>query len=720
MNHYKKDLKRTYILSIVILPLLIAWNFDEVNTLFDPFRDPYAGGDSREFEDEAIDIAGNDNGSTQNQTENNIDSETGSVSDAPEPGVYGVSSAHPLAVEEGMDVLEDGGNAVDAAVAVSFTLGVVEPYGSGLGGGGSMLIHDPDEGIVNYDYREAAPESAQTLEDVPERGMAVPGFVKGMETVYEEMGSGEKEWEQLLAATDDYVDDGYQVDEVFADQISSYHRTLDFSSADGGNSDEEEYTRYGEPVGINDTIQPDALADTLERLKAGGSEEFYEGELAESLAETMNIPVDDLASYEVHRTEGEEVASGTWEPYDYDGESREQTIYGSPSPASSTIVIQALQMASRLDLTELIEILEGDNEDYEEEIENVSALLASELDGLEEDDKIEVGHLAHSEETEAHYYHLMSEITDAVYSDRLGTLGDPQFDEIDHQELNSEAYINNLIDDVEMNPYALSEQLRDGEIDEDELDENEPVEEDPDTTAAISDETQTDLDDPGNTTHFVIVDDEGRMVSATHSLGEFFGSGVYNDGYFINNQTDNFSENEDSMNRYEPGKRPRTFVSPMIFTETVNYENEEYEVPSLGFGSPGGSRIPAMQFQTAMEYQYGQEDGEALSLQEAIMQPRFYTDGNILYTEEQLGNDYAREILQYSPVDDPAFNPDNVNEEDFQMGYDYNVQGYADSLLFYGGIQGLGFSHSSDNPYEGIYGGGDERRNGSWGIREAE
>lgn len=71
---------------------------------------------------------------------------------------YGVSSSHPLAVKVGMEVLENGGNAVDAAVAVSYTLGVVEPYGSGIGGGGEMLVlPSGEETPVNYKYKEIAP-----------------------------------------------------------------------------------------------------------------------------------------------------------------------------------------------------------------------------------------------------------------------------------------------------------------------------------------------------------------------------------------------------------------------------------------------------------------------------------------------------------------------------------------------------------------------------------
>lgn len=88
---------------------------------------------------------------------------------------YGVSASHPLAVEAGNKVLEEGGNAADAAVVVSYVLGVVEPYGSGIGGGGEMLVypHDAEEPTV-YEYRETAPESG-----VEPETFAIPGLVRG-------------------------------------------------------------------------------------------------------------------------------------------------------------------------------------------------------------------------------------------------------------------------------------------------------------------------------------------------------------------------------------------------------------------------------------------------------------------------------------------------------------------------------------------------------------
>ena len=100
-------------------------------------------------------------------------------------GGYGVSAAHPLAVEAGLEIMEKGGNAVDAAVAVSYVLAVVEPYASGIGGGGAALVFPAGSPRPQvYDYRETAPLSGR----MPASFAGVPGFVAGMDLLHREHG----------------------------------------------------------------------------------------------------------------------------------------------------------------------------------------------------------------------------------------------------------------------------------------------------------------------------------------------------------------------------------------------------------------------------------------------------------------------------------------------------------------------------------------------------
>ena len=128
---------------------------------------------------------------------------------------YGVSSSNPIAVQVGMEVLENGGNAVDAAIAVSYALGVVEPYGSGIGGGGGMLIlpGDPDKEPTFFDYRETSPASDN------DRGrVGVPGFVKGMEVIHKQYG--QKEIADLIAPSIELADEGFEVGRPLSAEIS--------------------------------------------------------------------------------------------------------------------------------------------------------------------------------------------------------------------------------------------------------------------------------------------------------------------------------------------------------------------------------------------------------------------------------------------------------------------------------------------------------------------
>jgi gamma-glutamyltranspeptidase/glutathione hydrolase len=595
--NYKFHLKITYILAGIVFIGLISWNFyfeDE----FDPFREPYSSSD---FTDRQVESVGVDN------TENS-DAEVDAGVE-----VYGVSAVHPLAADVGMQIIEDGGTAIDAAVAVSFMLNVVEPYGSGVGGGGIMLYHDPEEGAVSYDYREAAAESGTW----PERSVAVPGFVKGMEQVHE--NHGELEWDQLLEPAIEVAEEGFQVGEIFNQQTGNAVRYLEMDP-----QERELFFPGGQTLEVNSTLVQTELAETLKLIQENRSDGFYSGEMGQALQQELGFTQEDLEAYEVQITEPAMTDMG------------DQTVYGGPSPSSGTVVLQALKLAEKIDMQEVLP-----NEDIPEDIT--------------------MGDLVNHEELQHIYMHLINEITKVTYSQRVDTLGDPEFDHIDHEALMSEENIDRML----------------AEISYDEVTE---------TDASTLFDSPAEENDSRHTTHFVIVDKEGRMVSATHSLGEFYGSGRYMNGFFLNNQLDNFSQVDDSINRYEPGKRPRTFVSPVIF--------EEQGKPVLGLGTPGGRRIPAMLFQSIMKYHYAHNDQEDLvSLQEAIGMPRFYNDEEVIYIEDAL--------------------PEQTVEHLRNMGY--SVIGH-ESPLFYGGIQGLGVILGDDGETLGMYGGGDTRRNGAWQI----
>ncbi|TKI94463.1 capsular biosynthesis protein, partial [Bacillus cereus] len=174
-----------------------------------------------------------------------------------------------------------------------------------------------------------------------------------------------------------------------------------------------------------------------------------------------------------------------------------------------------------------------------------------------------------------------------------------------------------------------------------------------------------------STTHFVVMDKYGTVVSVTNTLSNFFGTGAYMEGFFLNNQLANFSN---SPNQREPGKRSRTFMAPTIL------EKKGTEI--MGIGSPGGNRIP--QILTLVLDKYFHSNS---ALQDTVDESRFIFEKDYLYTENVL--------------------PFNVQKNLKEDGY--NVI-YKDSPVFYGGVQAL----VRDEKMNKINGAGDGRRNGSW------
>lgn len=612
--NYKPYLKWTHISAAVIFVGLIAWNFYFAEE-FDPYREPYSGADFQDRQIDSVDVNPADDNLAEGNTENeNTGNDENNTEEDASINVYGVSSIHPLAADVGMEIMENGGNAVDAAVAISFMLNVVEPYGSGIGGGGVMLLHDPEDGITSYDYREAAAESGAW----PDRGVAVPGLVKGMETVYED--HGDLSWEELLDPAITAAAEGFQVGQIFHQNTGNAARRLEMPQ-----EERERFFPGGQTLEVNETLIQEDLAETLRLIQSEGAAGFYEGSVAEGMTSGIGggaqFTMEDLEAYEAYERDSVSAEVGN------------QTIHGGPSPSSGAVVVQALQMADRL-----------------------------ESDGLMD---MSMEELTNEPDNQHLYMHLVNEITRMAYESRLDTLGDPEFVDISHEEITSDEYIGELMEGISF------DEVSDSEID-------------------LFDSPAEDADSR-HTTHFVVVDQEGRMVSATHSLGEFYGSGFYTNGFFLNNQMANYSGNEDSPNYYEPGKRPRTFVSPMIF--------EEEGRAVLGLGSPGGRRIPAMVLQTYLTYEYGlNDDGEPMTLQEAIEHPRFYNEAGVTYVED---DDMDPEIAE------------RLRE------MQYSVVTHT-SPLFYGGIQGLGLVLEEDGSITGMYGGGDPRRNGAWQIESVE
>lgn len=482
-----------------------------------------------------------------------------------------LSTAHPLATEAGMRIMRQGGNAVDAAIAVSFALGVVEPYASGLGGGGVMLISKPESAADVLDYRETAPMSGI----ISESESGIPGFVRGMQVLHEQYG--ELVWSELIEPAVQLAEEGYPANEAIVRQLnkSSQLDPLLFPM----------FFPNGETIKVGELIVQPLLARTLRSIQLYGGDWFYEGELADRMVEKIEgFAKSDFHSYKVQHKKPIVAQYAGCE------------MLTAPLPFGGVTLLQAIKMSEQHRLHE-----------YE----------------------------PHS----SMFYHIWGECMAQCYKVRKEQLGDPDYIVVDVDELTKDETITAWVEQMDVNQLSR----------------------------------QASLGDVANTTHFVIMDASGMCVSATHTIGGFFTTGLSIGGFFMNNQLRNFTEDERSPNRPSPGKRPQSYVCPTIF------RNEEQ---TLAIGAAGGKRIPLT---LAMVIMRMLKQGQ--SIEEALAADRFFIDEGIMYSEAPL--------------------LDSIRAELEHIGYE--VQHNPDAM-FYGGVQALQLMHRSGK----MVGAADPRRGGGW------
>ncbi len=476
-----------------------------------------------------------------------------------------VVSSHELASQAGLQIMQAGGNAVDAAVATGFALAVVHPPAGNIGGGGFMLIRMADGKTHFLDYREKAPAAAtrdmyldaqgNVIEGASEIGykaIGVPGSVAGM--VYAERKYGKLTLQQVMAPAIKLAREGYaltwdeaeQMHDEYLAKFPESHRVFQRNG---------DYYKPGEIF-----RQPD-LARTLERI-AHNPDDFYHGSLARELAAAIQkggglITADDLAHYEVKEREP---VRGTYRGYD---------IISAPPPSSGGIV-----------LIESLNILEG----YD---------------------------LARMESRSAQSIHFTVEAFRRAFFDRAEFMGDPDFSKLPVAQLIDKKYAaawRETIDPVRASPSkdlkrpAVFSQL-----------EQYAAEHPPGLAPRESQ----------HTTHYSVVDAEGNAVAVTTTINDWFGSRVTADGlgFLLNDEMDDFSSkpgvpNSDGLiqgaaNAIGPGKRPLSSMTPTI----VAHDGK----PFLVLGSPGSSKI----ITTVANVLMGVVD-YGMNIQEAVNAPRFH------------------------------------------------------------------------------------------------
>jgi gamma-glutamyltranspeptidase/glutathione hydrolase len=477
-----------------------------------------------------------------------------------------VVSTDVLASEVGAEVLAAGGNAVDAAVAVSFALAVVNPEAGNIGGGGFMVARMADGSVATLDYREKAPLAASrdmyldaegNLTDgsvVGHLASGVPGSVAGMWEAHQRFGS--MPWAELVQPAVELAE-GFPVRERFLNSLGeSMVEALSAFQA----SATQFLPRDGAPPLVGDTLRQPDLARTMARIRDRGRDGFYLGETAELIVAEMErggglITARDLAEYEP-----------AWRDpvvFDY----RDYTVY-SMAPSSS----------GGLTMAEAANILEGFD------------LPAMAFDSPQR-------------------IHLLAEAWRRAYADRNHYLGDPDFVEMPTEALQSDDYAAFRRETVRTDAATPSSQVGPG------------VE----AWEGLASPTPTGADTEGeHTTHFSIVDARGNAVSVTTTINSWYGSKVTvaGAGFVLNNEMDDFAAKPGTPNQFglvqgennaiAPGKRMLSAMSPAIVLDPAG---ELHMVT----GTPGGATIITTVLQTILNVV-----DHGMTVSQAVQAPRVH------------------------------------------------------------------------------------------------
>jgi len=493
-----------------------------------------------------------------------------------------VVSIHHDATDAGLEILRQGGNAVDAAVAVGFALAVVYPAAGNIGGGGFMLIRPGSAHSMArsnklahaqphfLDYREEAPAAATANMYLDAHGnivpkmsitgshaSGVPGTVAGL--TYAEAHYGRLTLAKVMAPAIRLARDGYILSAEEAQNLHAANLTQFPSSR-------AIFQRNGNFYQAGDRFQQPELADTLTRIAADPSD-FYHGKLATQIAafEAANnglITAQDLARYEVK------------ERTPLIGSYHGLEVLTSPPPSSGGIV-----------LLEILNILSNFKLSYlpDRSPEQIS---------------------------------LIAEAFRRAYMDRGDYLGDPDFNKMPLAQMASPAYALAWSKTITpLNPTPSAALVR-------------PAGFMPAAATPLHPQLESN-----ETTHFSVVDADGNAVSSTYTLNFGFGSGVTVAplGFLLNDEMDDFTSKvgspnafglvQSSANAIAPGKRPLSCMTPTIVSDppTVKHGVTTPGKLRLVLGSPGGSTI-----MTTVANDLISVVDNGLNIQSAADAPRFH------------------------------------------------------------------------------------------------
>jgi gamma-glutamyltranspeptidase/glutathione hydrolase len=443
-----------------------------------------------------------------------------------------VVAANPLAAQAGLDILRQGGNAIDAAIVVQMVLTLVEPQSSGIGGGG-FLLHFEGKGqtLTAYDGRETAPAAAtpdmflhadgtpMEFDEAVVGGLSVgvPGVLRLLERAHRE--HGRLPWARLFEPAIKLADDGFPISPRLHELLADDEHLKLLPAAAG-----YFYQADGSALTAGTLLRNPALAETLRVIAKDGADAFYRGRLADDIvAAVTGSPLQpgrltqaDLLAYEAKTREAVCAPYRIW-----------RVCSMAPPSSGGIAVLQMLRLLERFDLKAVAP-------------ESVPAV------------------------------HLVAQAGRLAFADRDRYVADPDKVAVPAGQLLGETYLRER---------------------------SQLIQTDRDLGKAAAGELQQQSGwavpppqvEPVSTSQVSIVDGEGNAVSFTTTIEGPFGSRLFVDGFLLNNELTDFAfqpirDGQPVANRAEPGKRPRSSMTPtMVFDEQGRL--------ALVVGSPGGSSI---------------------------------------------------------------------------------------------------------------------------------
>ena len=495
-----------------------------------------------------------------------------------------VVSTSTQASQVGIEILKQGGNAVDAAAAVGFTLAVTSSSNGNLGGGGFMVTRMANGKTFTLDYREMAPKSAykdlfldsskNVIKDKSTKthyASGIPGSVDGLLRAWKDHGSGNISIQQLLNPAVNYAENGFQLSKYEAKRFNNNKSFLSKHP-----ETKRIFTRDDRNWKRGDIFYQKDLAETLKRIIKYGRDGFYKGKTADLIVSEMKnvanwITLEDLDNY----------TSKYRKPIRGEFNGLEVISMGPPS-SGGILLIMMLNM-----FTAFGEINDIDVFDLEF--------------------------------NSSKYVHLITEIERRAYADRATHLGDEDFWEVPNEMLLSKNYAQMRVQDINANSSTRSGEIKAG-----------------DSPFSESEET----------THYSVIDKDGNSVSVTTTINSGYGSGitVTGAGFILNNEMDDFSSKPgvpnmfgligNEANAIEAYKRPLSSMTP-----TIVLKNNK---PFLILGTPGGSTIITTVFQNILNVVT-----HNMNIKEAVDAPRFHSQwlpDQIDYEKNSLSKKTANQL----------------------------------------------------------------------------